>query len=98
MSLILSVLTHTHTFVQVFEVARLDPENRTDPMSYVFPRMAKCTFKSFGPSGTIQVRDVMCLIATNIINEKVSLSRTHCFCVTRNTSTYKYLHDSLITF
>ncbi|KAK3854892.1 hypothetical protein Pcinc_038672 [Petrolisthes cinctipes] len=54
----------------VFDVAKLDPENRTDPMAYVFPRMAKCTFKSFGPSGTIQIRDVMCLIATNIINEK----------------------------
>ncbi|XP_071519072.1 innexin inx2-like [Panulirus ornatus] len=55
----------------VFEVAGLDPENRTDPMSYVFPRMTKCTFRSFGSSGTIQVRDVMCLIATNIINEKI---------------------------
>ncbi|XP_042203530.1 innexin inx2-like [Homarus americanus] len=55
----------------VMEVIGLDPENRTDPMSYVFPRMAKCTFKSFGSSGTIQVRDVMCLIATNIINEKI---------------------------
>ncbi|KAK3854890.1 hypothetical protein Pcinc_038670 [Petrolisthes cinctipes] len=57
----------------VFDVAKLDPENRTDPMAYVFPRMAKCTFKSFGPSGTIQIRDVMCLIATNIINEKIYL-------------------------
>ncbi|XP_042204653.1 innexin inx2-like [Homarus americanus] len=59
--------------VNVMEVIGLDPENRTDPMSYVFPRMAKCTFKSFGSSGTIQVRDVMCLIATNIINEKIFL-------------------------
>ncbi|KAG7178185.1 Innexin inx2-like 1, partial [Homarus americanus] len=42
----------------VMEVIGLDPENRTDPMSYVFPRMAKCTFKSFGSSGTIQVRDI----------------------------------------
>ncbi|KAG0694865.1 Innexin inx2 [Chionoecetes opilio] len=57
----------------VFAVASLDPENRTDPMTYVFPRMAKCTFRSFGASGTIQVRDVMCLIATNIINEKIYL-------------------------
>ncbi|KAG0694866.1 Innexin inx2 [Chionoecetes opilio] len=57
----------------VFAVASLDPEDRTDPMTYVFPRMAKCTFRSFGASGTIQVRDVMCLIATNIINEKIYL-------------------------
>lgn len=57
----------------VMEVVGLDPENRTDPMTYVFPRMAKCTFRSFGSSGTIQIRDVMCLIATNIINEKIYL-------------------------
>ncbi|XP_063590157.1 innexin inx2-like [Penaeus indicus] len=55
----------------VIQVAGMDPENRTDPMAFVFPRMAKCTFKSFGSSGTIQIRDVMCLIATNIINEKI---------------------------
>ncbi|ROT80333.1 innexin 3 [Penaeus vannamei] len=55
----------------VIQVAGMDPENRTDPMAFVFPRMAKCTFRSFGSSGTIQVRDVMCLIATNIINEKI---------------------------
>nr|XP_045616203.1 innexin inx2-like isoform X2 [Procambarus clarkii] len=55
----------------VFAVSGMDPENRTDPMSFVFPKMAKCTFRSFGASGTIQVRDVMCLIATNIINEKI---------------------------
>ncbi|KAK7079094.1 hypothetical protein SK128_007329 [Halocaridina rubra] len=55
------------------EVASLDPENRTDPMSLVFPKMAKCIFKSFGSSGTIERRDVMCLIATNIINEKIYL-------------------------
>merc|ERR1711962_1976181 len=48
-----------------------DPEDRIDPMSYVFPRMAKCTYRLWGPSGTIMVRDVMCLIATNIINEKI---------------------------
>ncbi|XP_063600535.1 innexin inx2-like isoform X1 [Penaeus indicus] len=57
----------------VIQVAGMDPENRTDPMAFVFPRMAKCTFKSFGSSGTIQIRDVMCLIATNIINEKIYL-------------------------
>ena len=25
-----------------------DPENRVDPMSTVFPRVTKCTFKKFG--------------------------------------------------
>ena len=52
-----------------------DPETRFDPMSFVFPRIAKCTYKMFGASGTIETRDVMCLLATNIINEKVKGAR-----------------------
>ncbi|XP_068235260.1 innexin inx2-like isoform X2 [Palaemon carinicauda] len=55
----------------VIEILGQDPENRTDPMSRVFPKMTKCIFKTFGSSGTIQIHDVMCLIATNIINEKI---------------------------
>ncbi|CAL4198090.1 unnamed protein product, partial [Meganyctiphanes norvegica] len=56
---------------KVFDYMYMDPEERMNPMSYVFPRMAKCTFRLWGPSGSIMVRDVMCLIATNIINEKI---------------------------
>merc|ERR1711962_394635 len=40
-------------------------------MAMVFPRMAKCDFQLFGPSGTIENRDVMCLLPTNIANEKI---------------------------
>ncbi|KAK7079092.1 hypothetical protein SK128_007327 [Halocaridina rubra] len=57
----------------VMEVIGMDPLNRTDPMAYVFPKMGKCTFKYFGSSGTIQVTDNMCLIATNVVNEKIYL-------------------------
>lgn len=32
-------------------------EKRVDPMSRVFPRLTKCTFRKFGPSGTIQRHD-----------------------------------------
>jgi len=46
-------------------------ENRIDPMSRVFPRMAKCTFMKFGPSGTIQNHDAQCVLPINIINEKI---------------------------
>lgn len=82
LAVVVSMLFFTDTFLggefltygsSIIEIASLDPENRTDPMSLVFPKMAKCTFKSFGASGTIQVKDVMCLIATNIINEKIYL-------------------------
>ena len=36
-------------------VGEVDPQNRIDPMSRVFPRMTKCIFQKFGFSGTIEV-------------------------------------------
>lgn len=36
-----------------------------------FPKMTKCDFHKYGPSGTIQTHDAMCVMALNIINEKI---------------------------
>jgi len=47
-----------------------DPEERTDPLSHVFPTMTKCTFHTWGPSGNIQKFDHVCILYQNIINEK----------------------------
>lgn len=41
-----------------------------DPMMEVFPRMTKCTFHRFGPSGDIQKDDATCVLPINIVNEK----------------------------
>ncbi|XP_059083716.1 innexin inx3-like isoform X2 [Tigriopus californicus] len=46
-------------------------ETRTDPMIDVFPRITKCNFYKYGPSGTIERHDAMCVLALNIINEKI---------------------------
>merc|ERR1719402_528176 len=40
-------------------------------MNMVFPKVAKCTFHKYGPSGTIQNHDGLCILALNIINEKI---------------------------
>jgi len=48
-----------------------DPENRIDPMSRIFPRVTKCTFHKFGPSGSLMRRDALCVLPVNIINEKI---------------------------
>ncbi|XP_043206572.1 innexin inx2-like [Amphibalanus amphitrite] len=48
-----------------------DPEDRTDPMYAVFPRVTKCKFWKYGPSGTVQKHDALCVLALNIINEKI---------------------------
>lgn len=56
---------------RVIEFANMDQEERNDPMIEVFPRMTKCTFMKYGSSGTIQKHDALCLLALNIINEKL---------------------------
>jgi len=48
-----------------------DPETRTDPMDKVFPKVTKCTFQKYGASGTVTKHDGLCVLALNIINEKV---------------------------
>jgi len=56
---------------QVFSLSQEDPENRHDPLNSVFPKVAKCTFNKYGPSGTIENYDGLCILSLNIINEKI---------------------------
>jgi len=44
---------------------------RDDAMNRVFPKIAKCTFHKYGPTGTIQNHDGLCVLPLNIINEKI---------------------------
>nr|CAI5852600.1 unnamed protein product [Callosobruchus analis] len=55
----------------VVNFSNMNQENRTDPMVAVFPRVTKCTFHKFGPSGSIQKHDALCILALNILNEKI---------------------------
>lgn len=48
-----------------------DLNSRTDPMNEVFPKVTKCSFHKYGPSGTIQKHDALCVLPLNIINEKI---------------------------
>lgn len=56
---------------QVLHWSDMEAEERTDPLIEVFPRLTKCTFHKYGPSGTIEKHDAMCLLALNIISEKI---------------------------
>ncbi|XP_046984997.1 innexin inx3 [Schistocerca americana] len=56
---------------EVLSFSGRNQENRTDPMVVVFPRVTKCTFHKYGASGTIQKHDALCVLALNIINEKI---------------------------
>lgn len=44
-----------------------------NPLDVVFPKVTKCTFHKYGPSGSIQYHDIMCIMALNIVNEKIYL-------------------------
>ena len=46
-----------------------DPEDRTDPMARIFPRVTKCTFNKFGPGDGLMRRDALCVLPVNIVNE-----------------------------
>lgn len=48
-----------------------DDDNGDRLFDRVFPKMTKCDFHKFGPSGTMQTHDAMCVMALNIINEKI---------------------------
>jgi hypothetical protein len=56
---------------RVIQFLEQDPENREDPMASVFPRVTKCLFHMFGPSGTVQRLDALCILPSNILNEKI---------------------------
>jgi len=49
----------------------VNPQERVDPMSRVFPRMTKCNFQKFGVSGTIERHDALCMLPINVVNEKI---------------------------
>ena len=53
-------------FVQ-FKDARV----RVDAMSRLFPKMTKCIFRKFGPSGTVEAIDALCVMPLNNANEKI---------------------------
>jgi len=55
----------------VLRWSEVDAETRTDPMVKVFPRLTKCTFHKYGHSGTLEKHDALCVLALNIINEKI---------------------------
>lgn len=48
-------------------------ERGLDPFDVIFPKMTKCSLNTFGPSGTVQTFDALCIMTVNVLNEKVYL-------------------------
>lgn len=45
--------------------------SQMDALDVIFPKVTKCHFRKFGPSGSLQMHDTLCVMALNIINEKI---------------------------
>ena len=59
---------------------RLPPEeqmmsNRVNPMCETFPRIASCDYHRFGTGGKPEKINSLCILALNIINDKVIIHR-----------------------
>ncbi|KYM89301.1 Innexin inx7 [Atta colombica] len=46
-------------------------KEKMNPLDIIFPKVTKCIFHKYGPSGTIQKHDALCVMALNIVNEKI---------------------------
>lgn len=53
--------------------------DEVNPLDIVFPKVTKCAFRKFGPSGEIMHLDVLCIMALNIINEKIYVTLWYWF-------------------
>lgn len=52
-----------------------------DVLDLVFPKVTKCDFFKYGQSGSIQKHDALCVMALNIINEKIFVILWFWYCV-----------------
>ncbi|KYM86057.1 Innexin inx2 [Atta colombica] len=52
-------------------LAEESPHERIDPMARLFPKVTKCTIHTFGPAGSVQTHDALCVLPLNVVNEKI---------------------------
>jgi innexin len=57
--------------IEFLSRSAVESEYRPDPMTTIFPTLTKCSFHKYGPSGTIETKDGICVLPLNIVNEKI---------------------------
>uniref|UniRef100_A0A336MRI1 Innexin n=1 Tax=Culicoides sonorensis TaxID=179676 RepID=A0A336MRI1_CULSO len=58
-----------------------DFKGEMDVLDIVFPKVTKCHFYKYGASGSIQKHDALCVMALNVINEKVYIFLWFWYCI-----------------
>ena len=82
--------------IDVVQFTEMNQEERTDPLIVLFPRVTKCNFHMFGPSGTIEKHDLMCVLALNIINEKIYVFLWFWFVILSGISSLYFLYRIIV--
>ena len=59
-------------FVEYNMYGYKDPDT-INPVSTLFPKMASCTFRLYGRSGSIQEEQTLCILPLNVVNEKIAI-------------------------
>jgi innexin len=52
-----------------------------DTLDIIFPKVTKCHFHKYGASGSIQKHDALCVMALNVINEKIYVFLWFWYCI-----------------
>lgn len=58
-----------------------DFSGRMDVLDTIFPKITKCDFYKYGQSGSIQRHDALCVMALNVVHEKIYVILWFWFCV-----------------
>jgi hypothetical protein len=53
------------------DVLKAVDTSEVSPLDLVFPKVTKCSFRKYGPSGSLQLHDALCVMALNVVNEKI---------------------------
>ncbi|CAG9860730.1 unnamed protein product [Phyllotreta striolata] len=70
----------------------------TKRMNRVFPKLAKCHYYKFGPSGDMQLLDALCILSLNVLNQKVFLLLWYWLLVLLIVSFLSVLYRALFLF
>lgn len=80
----------------VLRFSNMNQENRSDPMVELFPRITKCIFHKYGASGSIQKHDALCVLALNILNEKIYIFLWFWFIILAVLSTCAIIYSAMV--
>ena len=79
----------------LFHYMITDHQDMTSPEEILFPLLTKCTMRKFGPSGSEQQQDALCLLTVNLLNQKVFLVLWMWLAFTMAVSSLLFLHRLL---